>query len=281
LRLTALQAKRTGLGKLEVIGNVWSNLPAVPSGYVKRLRLESDIVDELMNDRHQIVTLVGAGGIGKTSLALTTLYCVAATGRYDVIIWFSARDIDLSPSGPKVVRPHVLTEKDIASEFCNLLDLAADHYRDTSVTNIMAENLRKSSIGGPILFVFDNFETVRNPVDLFQWIDTNIRLPNKALITSRFRDFKADYPIDITGMKRDEADELISNTASVLSISDLIAQEFEEQLFDESDGHPYVIKVLLGEVADKKRLANRNALFLAKMTFLMLCLSAPSETYRQ
>jgi hypothetical protein len=178
---------------------------------------------------------------------------VAATERYYVVIWFSARDIDLSPSGPKVVKPQVLTERDIASEFCNLLDLTADHYEDRSLTNIMAENLRKSSIGGPILFVFDNFETVRSPVDLFQWIDTNIRLPNKALITSRFRDFKADYPIDITGMEHDEANELISKTASALSINDLITPEFREQLFDESDGHPYVIKIMLGEVADKKR----------------------------
>jgi hypothetical protein len=80
---------------------------------------------------------------------------VAATERYYVVIWFSARDIDLSPSGPKVVKLQVLTERDIASEFCNLLDLTADHYEDRSLTNIMAENLRKSSIGGPILFVFD------------------------------------------------------------------------------------------------------------------------------
>jgi hypothetical protein len=128
----------------------------------------------------------------------------------------------------------------------------------------MAENLRISSIGGPILFVFDNFETVRSPVDLFQWIDTNIRLPNKALITSRFRDFKADCPIDITGMERDEANELISKTASALSINDLITPEFREQLFDESDGHPYVIKIMLGEVADKKRVGKPEHLISRK-----------------
>jgi hypothetical protein len=98
------QSETHGLGKLDVIDKVWSNLPSVPSGYVKRPRLEREIVDELTTDRHPIVTLVGRGGIGKTSLALTTLHSVAAIERYFVIIWFSARDIDLFPSGPKVVK---------------------------------------------------------------------------------------------------------------------------------------------------------------------------------
>jgi hypothetical protein len=244
-----------GLGRLDVIGNVWSNLPSVPVGYVKRARLETEIVGALTNDRHPVITLVGRGGIGKTSLALAALHSVAATSRYDAIIWFSARDIDLTLSGPKVVKPQVLTEKDVANEFCNLLGVSTGKDRDSSPTQVMAKNMKETSIGGPMLFVFDNFETVKSPVDLFQWIDTNIRLPNKALITSRFRDFKADYPIDISGMERAEADELITKTASELAISHLMTSKFRDELFEQSDGHPYVIKVMLGEVADKKTLS--------------------------
>ena len=47
----------------------------------------------------------------------------------------------------------------------------------------LGETLTKSAIG-PILFVFDNFETVQNPPELFTWLDTYIRLPNKILITA-------------------------------------------------------------------------------------------------
>jgi hypothetical protein len=139
-----------------------------------------------------------------------------------------------------------------------------DKEQGRSPTQVMAKNLRESSIGGPILFVFDNFETVKSPVDLFQWIDTNIRLPNKALITSRFRDFKADYPIDISGMERAEADELISRTASELSINGLITSKFRDEVFEQSDGHPYVIKVMLGQVADKKVLAKPERIISSK-----------------
>jgi hypothetical protein len=75
-----------GLGKLDVTGNVWSNLPTASPTYVNRPSLEREIVDALTNDRHPIITLVGRGGIGKTSLALATLHSVASRSRFDAII---------------------------------------------------------------------------------------------------------------------------------------------------------------------------------------------------
>ena len=107
-----------------------------------------------------------------------------------MIVWFSARDIDLTPTGPKVVQPKTLTEKEIDKEYTKLItSLVAD-----PSTNTMPQAMHGSE-DSPKLFVFDNFETVRSPIDLYHWIDTNIRLPNKAVITTRFRDFKADFPI--------------------------------------------------------------------------------------
>src|SRR5262249_1908778 len=85
---------------------------------------------------------------------------------------------------------------------------------------------------------------------LFQWIDTNIRLPNKAVITSRFREFKADFPVTVAGMEREEADNLISQTAAALNISEKVTTRAREQIFDESHGHPYIIKIILGEIAN-------------------------------
>jgi hypothetical protein len=172
--------------------------------------LESEVLSVLVNDRHPIVTLVGRGGIGKTSLVLSVLHEVALSERYHVIVWLSARDIDLTMSGPKVVQPKVLAERDIAEEYRSLVAAPTVGPKGKiSALATMAEHMRNSPIG-PTLFVFDNFETVRNPVDLFQWIDTNIRLPNKVVITSRFREFKADFPIEVFGMERKEAANAIS-----------------------------------------------------------------------
>jgi hypothetical protein len=232
-----------GRGDLDLVGKVLTNLPAVPRGYVRRARLEAEVLDVLTNDRHPIVTLVGRGGIGKTSLALSVLHKIAFGDRYEIIVWFSARDIDLTIAGAKIVQPRVLAERDIADQYASLIRGWADPpdgpgKNKPSPLTTMAEHMRSSPLGST-LFVFDNFETVRNPVDLFQWIDTNIRLPNKAAITSRFREFKADFPITVSGMERQEAEDLISQTAIALKIEHLISTRQREQIIEESDAHPH------------------------------------------
>ena len=235
-----------GLRDLDITGNVLTNLPATPSGYVKRPHLEQKVLDKLVDDWHSIVTLVGRGGIGKTSLALTVLHEIAKSNRYEMIFWFSARDIDLTPAGPKVVQPKTLTEREITEEYKHLItELGGDP------TSAIIEQAMRSSKDYRKLFVFDNFETVSSPIDLYQWIDANIRSPNKAVITSRFRDFKADFPINISGMEHREAKELIENTATKLGIANKLTTVKTKQIIDESDGHPYVIKIILGEIADK------------------------------
>jgi hypothetical protein len=74
-------------------------------------------------------------------------------------------------------------------------------------------------------------------------------MPNKVLVTTRFRDFNADYSIEIPGMTEEEPEELIAATARRLGISGLLDPGYVRELVRESDGHPYVLKILLGEVA--------------------------------
>ncbi|MBK7906944.1 MAG: hypothetical protein IPJ78_10330 [Gemmatimonadetes bacterium] len=101
--------------------------------------------------------------------------------------------------------------------------------------------------------MFDNFETVSNPNELFRWIDTYIRPPNKVLITTRTRDFVGDYPIEVLGMTESEARELIRTTAQRLGVADLLSAAYVTELVSESGGHPYVLKILLGEVRSAGR----------------------------
>lgn len=233
---------------LEQIGNILTNLPPRPSAYVHRHGLESEIEAAFVNDRHPIITLVGRGGIGKTSAALSVLHSLSVSSRFDLIIWFSARDIDLSMSGVKAVRPHVLTEHDIAKEYCRLIGYDYKNVGQTP-SSVLADHMSNDEYGSKA-FVFDNFETARNPIDLFNWIDTNIRLPNKVIITSRFRDFKADYPISVMGMEHNEARQLADQTAVALGVSGILSSDQISEISEEADGHPYIIKILLGEIAN-------------------------------
>lgn len=248
--ITKLPGSHTeGHSQLELIGNSYTNLPKSPDFYVTRRELEKELKNVLLQeDRYPIVTLLGKGGVGKTSLALDIVSKLTTTNRFELIIWFSARDIDLLIDGPKQVQTKILNIEDIAKEYCTLLD---SKLKSADAIQYFSNELTKNSFG-TALYIFDNFETVTNPIEVFEWINTYIRNPNKVLITSRIsRNFKADYPIEILGMTEDECKELINSTATSLKIDHLLSKEYIENLIIESDGHPYIIKILLGEVAKR------------------------------
>lgn len=242
-----------GLGLLDAQGKTFTNIPNVPVMYVSRPSLESELESRLLNDRNAVVTLVGRGGIGKTSLALTVLHKIKLLERFGAAFWFSSRDIDLLPEGPKLVRPHLLTENDIAKELVRLVQPQDSHVKGFKATDYLAQCLTKSPLSFPLLFVFDNFETVRSPQELFAWVDTYVRNPNKVLITSRSREFKGDYPVEVFGMTEAESDMLMQITAKQLLISPFLTDELKREIYRESDGHPYVIKMLLGEMANSRK----------------------------
>ncbi|MGE0598964.1 MAG: NB-ARC domain-containing protein [Dehalococcoidia bacterium] len=245
---TSLPLSETnGIDELDVRGNCHTNMPPAPDDYVRRASIEEELRAVLVDDRHPMVTLSGRGGIGKTWLTLHVLSEIATSRRFDVVLWFSARDIDLLPQGPKLVKPAVLTRRDVARQVVRLIQPAEAEAKGFKPEDYLSRALSSQDLG-PTLFVFDNFETMRDPVDVFKWLDTYVRTPNKILITTRVRDFRGDYPVDVPGMADAEAHELITQTVASLGIAHLVNDEYRESLVRESAGHPYVIKVLLGEV---------------------------------
>jgi hypothetical protein len=246
------RSETTAAPELDIVGNAFTNMPPRREGYVRRAALEAELVALLTDARHPVITLQGRGGVGKTSLALEVLHQLADGASFFAIIWFSARDIDLLPEGPRVVRADVLSTQDVARDFSELM--RPEHPGKLSdVENYLTDCLSGQAPDGPFLFVFDNFETIRQQGELYSYISNAVRLPNKVLITTRTRDFKADYPINVQGMTREEYAVLVRDVSARLSISSLIDSYYEDQLFEESDGHPYITKILLGEVAHAGR----------------------------
>ena len=258
-----------GLREFVQRGLCLSNAPDLIHDYVARPALEAQLHELLLDDRRHIVTLLGRGGIGKTSLALRTTNRVCQQDRFDTIVWFSARDVDLQLTGPRAVRPHVLSPEDMSKYYAQLVVPEKLREKGFNARLFFEKQLQQNDLG-PCLFVFDNFETSQTPIEVFSWIDTFLRLPNKALITTRLRDFKGDYPVEVGGMEEDEACALIQQTAQKLGISHLLAPSYVMELTQISEGHPYVMKILLGEVAKEKKaghiprlVANRDEILVA------------------
>lgn len=238
-----------GHGELLPRGNCFSNAPDALDDYIPRPTLEKKLTDLLLDSRRPIVTLVGRGGIGKTSLSLAVIERLYEESRFSAIVWMSARDVDLQLSGPKPVKPKVVSPDEMGRLYARLV-LTQERLSEKGFNpRVFFEGQLEANDIGPCLYVFDNFETTQNPIEVFNWIDTFIRLPNKVLITTRLRDFKGDYPVDVGGMESAESRELIRRTAGALGIQSSVDADYVDELIKVSDGHPYVIKILLGNVA--------------------------------
>jgi len=235
-----------GMDDLDIFSNVFGNLPESSKHYVARPALEQELVERLKDRNHPIITLHGRGGIGKTSLALQVVHslCADATPLFDHVLWMSARDLELRPSGASDVRRHIANLDTVCRLLGPLLDIevSAEQF-----SRVLHEPQSINSSG--ILFIFDNFETLDDPRSLHKFLDTHTHLPNKILITSRERAFKGDYPIEVGGMEYDEAEALLKQEAIALQIEEILSDAMLEEIFDYTDGHPYVMQVLLGEIA--------------------------------
>ena len=228
-----------------------NNLPAVPEHYVSRPALESKLAARLNNDKNIVVSLTGRGGIGKTTLALHVLHTSIEDDRYGFKFWLSARDVDLEDdhnyARPKKVRKQVETIEDIAQEFARLIGVECG--LDESASDLMASYVGERDSSVPLMVVFDNFETVEDPITLFNWIEETFASPHKALITTRVTGFEGDYTIDVAGMEEGEFEQLVRETGTRLHIGDRISGDYVAELFRETGGHPYVAKVILAEAA--------------------------------
>ena len=126
---------------------------ATAAEYIRRPELEDELRNTLLNDRHPVITLVGRGGIGKTSLALKVLHEITANERFIGILWFSARDVDLLAEGPKIVRPNVLTKEDIARDLVGMFRPSTMVEKAFRPVDFLGSTLTRSSLVPSFLFL--------------------------------------------------------------------------------------------------------------------------------
>jgi tetratricopeptide (TPR) repeat protein len=235
-----------GAEALDVHSNVFGNLPQLPPSYVERPALQRTLLERLRDRNHPIVTLHGHGGVGKTLLAIRAAHELAQETHwtFDFIVWFSARDIDLRNSGPCVVQPAVVNLETVSHAYARLFHAGDSPEAFASVLQSSAEHTDRG-----ILFVFDNFESLESPRSLHSFLDTHTHLPNKVLITSRERAFKADYPIEVAGMEFEEASALIRASARELDVDALFTDQVIRSVYDYCEGHAYVMRLIVGEAA--------------------------------
>ena len=233
-------------------GNSFTNAPELIPDYIDRLKLHEELTDALVHRKNPIITLGGRGGIGKTSLALWAVREACLSEWFDIVLWFSSRDIDLTASGALDVSPDVTSFRDIVQRAVSLLQEFGIDIDTTRPPEAQLGSIIGADDSFSILWILDNFETVDNPRDIFSEFDTYVNHAkndlHKVLITTRHPSFKGDYQIQVDGMSEEEFSRLIAQEVMTLHIAERVSKRQVRELYTISDGHPYVAKIILGEI---------------------------------
>ena len=243
-------------------GKILTNAPELPDDYVDRHSLQEKLEDAL--GHRQIITLKGTGGIGKTSLALWAVHKAGEANQFDVVLWFSSRDIDLRPGGAYEVDPDVTTVDDICQTAQKLLEDTGTVIKGSSSSDILLQNILHSNESGRVLWVLDNFETVKDQKSVFDLFDQYLHHrknnSHKLLITTRHRFFYGDYPVQVDGMSKSEFKSLVKK--EMIKLRKPLEDKDIEMLFRESNGHPYIAKIILGGM--KRGISRKSTPILSK-----------------
>jgi len=224
---------------------VYENLPAPTyTQFVMRQLAFDEMIDGLQQ-RSAMVLIVGLGGNGKTSLARElAARCLKDDGdtpRFDAVVWVSDKD-----------RAGTTNLSVVLDEIARTLDYPGFTQFEHDEKRREVENLLRRQ---RVLVVIDNFETISDGA-LLSWL---LRLPepSKAIVTSREygREFRRNcWPVELRGMRDDEAQEFIGQRLRVLRIEKLVSDQAQlEPLVVATGGNPKAIEIALGLIKHERR----------------------------
>lgn len=180
--------------------NVYHNLPEPEfddTGYIGRKHEINEINELLLDDRRQIISIIGDGGIGKTAIAVKVLYDLLdnPNNTFKYIIWISLKTKTLSKGEFIEMNNYIKTTLDIEN-YGNKL---------SKINNQISpkENLLEFMLENNVLLVLDNLETINdNEINNFL---KSIPVNSKVLITSRNGIGELEYRYKLLGMNKNDA----------------------------------------------------------------------------
>ena len=157
-------------------------------GFVGREREKEAVRKLIQSDQDRIITVNGAGGVGKTAIALNIAHSYARDPQnpFEAILWFTAKTKRLSESGIEPADPTLTSYAQLLPEMLSVIDqsqvktLRAANAPTVSYRNLLYEYFSTYKC----LIVIDNLETVISDSELVEFIK-DVPRNSKVLITSR------------------------------------------------------------------------------------------------
>jgi tetratricopeptide (TPR) repeat protein len=217
-------------------------------GFVGRdddIRAVTKLLDKSL---HKVVTISGAGGVGKTALALRTLQKLLErqTSPFDGIVWLSAKETKLSYLGIEDIEPTVKTYEELLDTIAEVMGF------DTVSDSLAAKQAHVETIfelHNCILIAIDNLETVTDESVRNFILEPHAKI--KILITSRKGLGQVERRYELKQLKEKEAIYLFRQIAKDKGLDGLVRLDDAtiKTYVSRISYYPLAIKWVLGQVA--------------------------------
>jgi LuxR family glucitol operon transcriptional activator len=236
---------------------ILNNLPTPDyehdGGFVGREDDKKQITKLLLSSKFPVITLTGAGGVGKTSLALKVVdeLLLSTNNKFEAVVWLSAKENMLSANGIVDIEPSLKNYDEMLSI---ILDVLGFHEEANSINISDKEESINTVLGvvSSILLIVDNLETVTDE----RITNFIIEAPEniKFLITSRKGIGQIERRHEIIQLKEIEAVYLFRQIAKdkqqngLLRLDDKTIKNYVNKV----SCYPLAIKWLVGQIARGK-----------------------------
>lgn len=218
-------------------------------GFVGRSDDKNKITKMLEDGVHRVITISGAGGVGKSALAVNIVKEILEKDliKFDSVIWVSAKENRLTYLGIEDIEPTLKSYEELLDTILEVMGFDYNAYNsiDEKIEdiNILFDSCNR------VLIVIDNLETITDERIINFILDSH---PNTTiLITSRKGLGQVERRHDLKELKEKEAIRLFrlisqeKNLENLRTLEDNIIKKYVNKVYC----YPLAIKWVLGQAA--------------------------------
>jgi len=234
-----------------------NNLPPesydLDGGFVGREKEIRALRKLIRSDQDRIITITGAGGVGKTAIALKLAYSFLLDPQnpFDAIMWFSAKTSKLTEDGIIPMESGIRSDEQLIKDILTIVDPSTlQCFMEAKFSlDVYKDHLYKILSSQKCLVIIDNIETILKDDALITFIK-DIPRPSQVLITSRIGlgEIERRYPVG--DMPEKDAIQLFRIVAKERNRLDLLGlkKEMISKLVKQVRCYPLLIKWSIGQV---------------------------------